>query len=108
MRFVSNFIWLSLMLCTTLKPNSKFCMGLTNIEGIERLECICVYLSRSKLSGNLHYFVFNSAQSSGKKKNGNVTVKNCFKESLLSILCFIIHRKGSSEKGFFLNCQKFI
>ena len=37
---------LIVMLCTTLKPNGKFCTGLTNsLKEIERLECICVYVS---------------------------------------------------------------
>ena len=38
-------------------------MDLTNIEGIERLECITVFTEvASKLSGKLHYFVLNSAK----------------------------------------------
>ena len=32
-RFVSTIL-LTVMLCTTLKPKGKFCMGLTEIEGI--------------------------------------------------------------------------
>ena len=33
-------------------------------------------------------------------------MKNYLKESLLSLLCFIIHGQGSSEKGFkILNCE---
>ena len=37
-------------------------MDLTNIEGIERLECITVFTEvASKLSGKLH-FVLNSAK----------------------------------------------
>ena len=43
--------------------------------------------------------VINSAQTS-RKKNGNVTAKNYLKESLSSILCFIIQGKGSSWKRF--------
>ena len=35
-----------------------------------------------------------------KNKTGNVTAKNYLKESLLSILCFIIQGKGSSWKRF--------
>ena len=50
-------------------------------------------------SNTLSGSVINSAQSSGKKKNGNVTAKNYLKESL-SILCFIIQGKGSSWKRF--------
>ena len=42
--------------------------------------------------------VIKSAQSSGKKNIGNVTAKNYLKESLSSILCFIIQGKGSSWK----------
>ena len=46
-------------------------------------------------------FVLNSAaQSSGKKIIEPVTAKNYLKESLSSILGFIIQRKGSSWKGF--------
>ena len=42
-------------------------------------------------------FVLNSAaESSGKKIVENVTAKNYLKESLSSILCFIIQGKGSS------------
>ena len=59
------------------------------------LSCLTVYI----------YFVLNSAQSSGKKISGNVTLKNYLKESLLSILCFIIYGRGSSEKGLILNCE---
>ena len=35
-----------------------------------------------------------------------MTMKNHLKESLLSLLCFIIHGQGSSEKGFkIVNCE---
>ena len=44
--------------------------------------------------------VINSAQSSVKKIIGNVTAKNYLKESLSSILYFIIQGKGSSWKRF--------
>ena len=50
-------------------------------------------------SNTLSESVINSAQSLGKKKIGNVTAKNYLKESLSSILCFIIQGKGSSGKG---------
>ena len=43
--------------------------------------------------------VINSAQSS-EKRIGNVTAKNYLKESLSSILCFIIHGEHSSWKRF--------
>ena len=43
-------------------------------------------------------FALNSAQSSDKKVIGNVTANNYLKESLSSILCFIIQAKGSSWK----------
>ena len=67
----------------------------------------------SLLSGYLQLFCtqlsLNSAQSLGKNDNNrNVTEKNYLKESLLTILCFIIQGKGSSEKGLILNCEKFI
>ena len=97
-RAVFNIL-LTAALCTTLKPNGKFCMGLRFklIEGIVRLECICVYWSRISFSvyclAIYIYFVLNSAQSSGKK-NGNVTVKKYLKKSLLCILCFIIQGEG--------------
>ena len=50
--------------------------------------CFCIILFLS------------SAQSSGKKIIGNVTAKNYLKESLSSILYFIIQGKGSSWKRF--------
>ena len=60
----------------------------------------------STLSGSVisfvWLFVLNSAQSSGKKIIGNVTAKNYLKESLPSILCFIVQGKGSSGKGLIL------
>ena len=76
------------------------------VKGIERLECITVF-TKSHLSLLLSYiyFVLNSVQFSGKKKIENVTVRNYWKESLLSILCFTIHGKGSSENGLILNCE---
>ena len=49
-------------------------------------------------SNTLSGSVINSAQSSGKKNNWNM--KNYLKESLSSILCFIIQGKGSSWKWF--------
>ena len=54
------------------------------------------------LSGYLYLLVLNFAQSSGKKIIGNATAKNYLKESLSSILCFIIQGKGSSGKGLIL------
>ena len=50
-------------------------------------------------SNTLGGSVINSAQSS-KNIIGNVTAKNYLKESLSSILCFIIQGKGSSWKRF--------
>ena len=90
-----------MVLYTTPKSNGMFFffMDLTNIEGIERLECITVFTEvASKLSGNLYLFCTQLCK--GKKKNGNVTVKNYFDESLLSLLCFIIYGQGPFEKGF--------
>ena len=47
----------NLVLYTTLKSNGNSLMDLTNIEGIERLECITVFTEgASKLSGKLHSF----------------------------------------------------
>ena len=40
----------------------------------------------------------NSAQSSGKKKIGNVTTKNYLKESLSSILCSLFSEKVPQER----------
>ena len=43
-------------------------MDLTNIEGIERLECITVFTQvASYLSGNLHLPVFCTQLCKGKK-----------------------------------------
>ena len=73
-------------------------MDLTKTEGIERLECITVFTEvASKLSGNLHIFCIQLCK--GKKKNGNVTVKNYLNETLLSLLCFSIYDQGSFAKG---------
>ena len=95
MSFVSNVIWLTVVLYTRLKPNGKFCRGL---EGIECLECFTLFTEdASQLSGNLHLFC---AQLCTVFRKTKVTVKNYLKESLLSLLCFIIHGQGSSEKGF--------
>ena len=47
--FVSNIL-LTVMLCATLKPNGKFYVGLTNIEGIECLECSSFTQERVLLS----------------------------------------------------------
>ena len=67
-------------------------MDLTNIEGIERLECITVFTDvASKLSGESFY-------DSTQKRIGNVTGKNYLNESLLSLFCFIIYCQGSFEK----------
>ena len=105
MVFDNNFIfrrWISSELCfsyfsnlvlnTTPKSNGNFFMDLTNIEGIERLECITVLTEvASKLSGNLH--IFCTQLCKGEKKFGNVTGKNYLNESLLSLLC-ITFEKG--------------
>ena len=93
-----------------------FFMDLTNIDGIERLEGITVFIEVAcKLSGNLHLLCTQPWK--GKKKICNVTVKNylnesllsrlcfimtvknCLNESLLSRLCFIIYGQGSFEKA---------
>ena len=61
----------------------------------------------SQLPGNLQLFCTQlSTVFRLKKKIGNMTMKNYLKESLLSLLCFIIGGQGSSEKGFkILNCE---
>ena len=72
-------------------------MDLTNIEGIERLECLTLFTEIAlKLSGNL--LLFCTQLCKGQKKIGNVTVKNYLNESLLSLLCFVIYGQGSFEK----------
>ena len=49
------FYKLCCLICTTLKPSGKFCMGV--IEGIERIECITAFTEvASQLSDNLHLF----------------------------------------------------
>ena len=97
MSFISNIILRTLLLCTTPKPNDKFCMG---VKGIERLEGITVFTEvASQLAGNLHLIYFSLHSFKVNKLIENVTVKNYWKESLLSILCFVIHEKGSSKKG---------
>ena len=73
--FVSNVIWLlTVVLCTKLKSNGKFCTGL---KGIERLECITMFTEvASQLSGNLHLFctqlctVFRRTRRSKKAYTG--------------------------------------
>ena len=47
----------------------------------------------------LSVFLFNSAQSSGKRIVGNVTAKNYLKESLSSILCSLFKEKVLHGKG---------
>ena len=79
-----------MVLYKTLNSDGNFFMDLTNIEGIERLECITVFTEVASYI----YFVLNSA-----KVKKNVTVKNYLNESLLSLLCFIIYGQGSFEKG---------
>ena len=85
-----------MVLYTTPKSNGNFFMDLTNIEGIENLECITVFTEvASKLSGNLHLFCNGLCKG---KKIGNVTVKNYLNESLLSLLCFIIYGQVLSKR----------
>ena len=81
-------------------------MDLTDIEGIERLECITVFTEvASKLSGNLHLFCTQLCK--GKKK------WKCDSEELLDwklVVSFVRHylRLKFFRKGFDVNCQKFI
>ena len=80
-------------------------MDLTNIEGIERLECITVFTEvASKLSGNLHLLC--SQLCKGKKK------WKCDSEELfeLKLVSFVLHylRSRFFRKRFDVNCQKFI
>ena len=69
---------------------------------------LCLLKSHLCCLATYIYFVLNPAQSSGKKIIGNVTKKNYLKESLLSILCFIIQGKDSLEKGLILNCENLL
>ena len=85
-----------MVLYKTLKSNGNFFMDLTNIKGIERLECITVMKSHLSCLAIYIYFVLNSAKV---KKSENVTVKNYLNESLLSLLFFIIYGQGSFKKG---------
>ena len=103
MSFVSNVIWLTVVFMYKAEANGKFCRG---FKGIERLEGITLFTEvASQWSGNLLFF-YSTLHSLQVKKNGNVAVKNYTKESFLSLLCFIIHGKRSSEKGFkILNCE---
>ena len=104
-RFVSNML-LTVVWCTTLKPNGKFCHDGFNWRNLTLWIHLCLLKSHLSCLAVYIYFVLNSAQSSGKKKiSGNVTVKNYLKESLLSNSCFIIHGQGSSEKRLILNCD---
>ena len=66
MRFVSNIL-LSWYYMQHRNQMANFLMDLTNIEGIERLECITVFTEvASNLSGNLHFFCTQLCK--GKKK----------------------------------------
>ena len=86
-----------MVLYTTLKSIGNYFMDLTNIEGIERLECITVFTEvASKLSGKLHLLCTQLCKA---KIIGNVTVKTYLNHSFLSLLCFIIYGQGSFEKG---------
>ena len=91
MSFVSNFVWRTVVLYTRLKPNGKFRMGL---KGIEHLDYITLF---TQLSGNLHLFVLNSEQSSGKKKiNWKCDSQELFERDL--DVYFLLHY---SRKRFF-------
>ena len=75
-------------------------MGSTKTENESNTLTGSVITKTENESNTLTGSVINSVQSSGKKIIGNVTAKNCLKESLSSILCFIIQGKGSSWKRF--------
>ena len=78
-------------------------MDLTNIEGIERLECITVFTEvASKLSGKLHVHSFYDSTQQKVKKNWKCDSEKLLNESLLSLLCFIIYSQGSFEKGLII------
>ena len=67
-------------------------------EGIEHLKWICDPCCLS-----ICIYLYSTLHSlSVKRIIGNVTAKNYLKESLSSILCFIIQGKGSSGKGLIL------
>ena len=57
---------------------------------------LCLLKSHLSCPAVFIYFVLNFAQSSGKKKKKA--------KDYCLFLCFIIHGKGSSEKGLILNC----
>ena len=50
----------------------------------------------------INFYLYSTLHSLQVKKIGNVTAKNYLKESLPSILCFIIQGKVSSRKGLIL------
>ena len=67
------------------------------LKGIERLECITLFTEvASQLSGNLHLFVLNSEQSSGKKNNWKCDSQELFEREL--VVYFLLHY---SRKRFF-------
>ena len=87
-----------MLVCRTLTVSGKLSIG---VKGIECLECITVFTEvASHLSGNWHLICSQAVQFSGKKIIENVTVRNYWKERLLSILCF---GKGSLGKSSILN-----
>ena len=88
------------MLCTTLKPNGKFCMGLRFklTEGIVRLECISLLKSHlifCLLSGYLHLFCTQMC-TVFKGKKWKCDSDNLFKRKL--VVYFVLHY---SSKRFF-------
>ena len=96
MGFVSNVVWLTVVLYTRRKPNGKFHMDL---KGVERLECITLFTEVAfQLSGNFIYFVLNFARSSGKK-NWKCDSEELFERKLVY---FVLHysRKRFFRKGF--------
>ena len=81
---------LTVMLCTTLKPNGKFCTNCKNIEGIEPLECICTCFLNSHLSCLAIFIILDSnlhsLQSSHLQKGlASVTVKIYLKKKLVLV-----------------------
>ena len=99
-------ILLTVVLCVTLKPNDKSCMGLRFklIEGILRLECIRVYWTRILFSVRCLaiyiHFVLNFAQSSGIKNYWKCDSEELFERNL--VVNFVLHysRKRLFRKGF--------
>ena len=81
-----------------MKSNSNFFMDLTNIEGIECLECFTLFTEvASKLSGNLHLFCTQLCK--GKKKKKKLKMWQWRIIWMKPSCLFVLHCLRSREKG---------